>query len=167
MVRYYFSNFGYLADIPLTFLLTLLIMSMAIQVMYACHCEEVDWERVMCPGENKTVIMAFAIVAGTHVSSASGSSSTKVQTMMVEKIFKEGPFNLAVLTDRAIIMLTPQDCSFDPNLNDTMYIIYGTTDAGGILHSSNCTIAPYEGFFEKSGRENFPDIYWGTQDAKC
>ncbi|KAL3892175.1 hypothetical protein ACJMK2_004409 [Sinanodonta woodiana] len=140
---------------------------MAIQMIYACQCEEVDWERVMCPGENKTVIMADAIGAASRVSSASGSSTTVVHTLEVEKVFKEGPVNLTEISHMRILMFTPHDCSFYPSVNVTLYIISGTTDAGGILQSSNCTITPLNGFFEKSGRENFSDIYWGIQDPKC
>ncbi|KAL3892176.1 hypothetical protein ACJMK2_004410 [Sinanodonta woodiana] len=141
------------------FLLTLLVLLMSIQVIYACQCEEVDWERVMCPGENKTVILGNAI-AVSRATLPGASDVTLVHTVEVQKIFKEGPFNLTILPIHNIV------------INDKIFEIVslhvlGVTDSGGILHSSNCTLELLTGFFEKSGRESLVNIYWGHGSPKC
>ncbi|KAL3892177.1 hypothetical protein ACJMK2_004411 [Sinanodonta woodiana] len=99
---------------------------MAVQVIYACQCEEVDWERVMCPGENKTVLLGNAITE-SRATLPGSSDVTLVHTVEVQKIFKEGPFNLTILSIHNIMMLTPNNCRHGQRNTTTMYMISGKT----------------------------------------
>ncbi|KAK3588316.1 hypothetical protein CHS0354_036699 [Potamilus streckersoni] len=154
-----------LTDRPV--MLSMLVLLMAIQVIFACHCDQIDWEKLMCHGVNKTVIMAS--VKSGHGAATSGISSAmqRIFKLDLENSMQHGPNNLSIQVGETIIMITPQNCSASLK-NDTMYIMYGDTDVGGIFHSTNCSIEVFDdGFFNKTGRENLTAIIWGNMKPSC
>ncbi|KAK3590910.1 hypothetical protein CHS0354_032628 [Potamilus streckersoni] len=144
------------------FLLFMSVLLMAIQVIFACECEEpIDWECVLIPEENTTVIMAQVEIEKPYYAIRDGF---QVQELVLEKVFKNGPTNLTLIdSDRMIVMHTQIKCSFSL-LVGPMYMIYGYTSSAGVLLSNKCSMEVFDdGFFNKSDRENLQNTLLGDQ----
>ncbi|KAK3590914.1 hypothetical protein CHS0354_032632 [Potamilus streckersoni] len=151
-----------LTDRPVMLLLSMSVLTVAIQVIFACECEEqIDWECVMIPEENTTVIMAGVDENNPYFRT---TNDTQIQRLLLEKVFKNGPTNLTLIDSvRMIEMHTPLHCSLSL-LVKSIYIIYGYTDSDGFFQSSRCNVEVYDdGFFNKTDRENLLETFWGER----
>ncbi|KAL3855513.1 hypothetical protein ACJMK2_014725 [Sinanodonta woodiana] len=141
------------------FLISMLMLSMGVQTVFACDCVEIDWAQQFCRDEDKTVLMAGEIDVNTI-----GSSSR--YTMRYERLFRLGSINITVSTKNIFTMVTPSDCS-PTFLAAKQYIIYGNTGRDGVLHSSRCNTEFIDDFYNRTDADYMREILWGGVIKSC